>query len=143
MGCFSFMCKECGKPILSNSLAGQKTKLFLLKDGEVIQMMEGEYDSYGRVFIDGTQDETVRHELRMSIDWENPFPEMPVKNGRNTWGRVCDLMWSDDESNGIAAIHSKCFTGVMPCTRSKQDPNQGWGEDGEYFGSADPSEVIE
>jgi hypothetical protein len=26
MGCFSFICKECGKAILSNSFSGQMTK---------------------------------------------------------------------------------------------------------------------
>ena len=40
MGCFSFLCKECGEPILSNSFRGQQVKLFLLKNSEIIQEME-------------------------------------------------------------------------------------------------------
>ena len=50
MGCFSFLCQKCNKGILSTSFHGEQCKLYLLKDGKVIEMMEGEYDSYGRVF---------------------------------------------------------------------------------------------
>ena len=122
MGCFSFLCKECGEPVLSNSFRGQKVKLFLLKDGEVVQDMEGEYDSYGRVFTEDRSD---------SIDWDNPFPDKPTDR---PWSHVCDLMFDDDKSNGIAAIHSKCLNGSTPTTRSENDPNQGWGEEGELMG---------
>jgi hypothetical protein len=139
MGCFSFMCKECGKAILSNSFAGQKTKLFLLKNGEVFQEMEGEYDSYGRVF---------NEDKSGSIIWNNPFPELPLsrfekpKEGEEPdehtyWGRVCDLMFSKSLKDGIAAVHSKCFTGEIPSTQSESDPNQGWGENWEYMGDCD------
>lgn len=118
MGCFSFMCKECGRPILSNSFSGQRVKLFLLKHGKVIQKMEGEYDSYGRVFD--------KHK-ETSILW------------KKDWNTVCDLMFDDDHSNGIAAIHSKCFTGKIPKTRSDDDPNQGWGENDELLDNEDPN----
>lgn len=138
MGCFSFMCKECGKPILSNSFRGQQTKLFLLKEGEVVQEMEGEYDSYGRVFTEDRED---------AIHWNDPMPEKTNGNSeywkergmpeRDAWSKVCDLMFDKDESNGIAAVHSKCFCGVIPTTRSEQDPMQGWGDDGELFGNVD------
>ena len=57
MGCFSWLCKECGKGILSSSFDGQECKLFLLKDGKVIEMMEGRYNSYGAVFADGGNQE--------------------------------------------------------------------------------------
>lgn len=100
MGCFSFMCKKCGKPILSDSFSGQKVKLFLLKDGDIIQEMEGEYDSYGRVFTEDKSD---------SIYWNNPTPDIPMPDTYDdSWGRVCDLMFSGDTRNGIAAIHSDC-----------------------------------
>jgi len=116
MGCFSFMCEECGKPVLSNSFRGQSVKLYLLKDSKVIESMEGEYNSYGAVFTEDHND---------SIDWATP------------WDNVCDLMFDSDKSNGIAAVHSKCFCGVIPTFRSDDDPNQGWGEDGELFGNYD------
>lgn len=45
------------------------------------------------------------------------------------WTDVCDLLFNDDESNGIAAIHTRCYSGNTPITRSEDDPNQG---DGEY-----------
>lgn len=149
MGCFSFICKECGKAILSNSFAGEDCKLFLLKEGKVIQTMEGEYDSYGRTFIDGTQVDKVNHKLRKSSEWEDPgkdFSENDWKlsggRGRDPWHRVCDLMLHDNQENGIAAIHSKCFKEV-PKTRSEDDPNQGWGDDGEYLEDTDPEANFE
>ena len=134
MGCFSFMCKECGKAVLSSSFKGNKVELFLLKDSKTIQHMSGEYDSYGRVFIDGTQVKDVKHSLRESVHWKNPFPEKPlskdeVKFGEESavWRRVSKLMFSENSGDGIAAVHTECYKGVPPTTRSERDPNQGWG----------------
>lgn len=112
MGCFSFLCKKCGRSILSNSFGGQECKLFLLADGKVIEKLEGEYDSYGGVFIDDTQDETVKHDLRLSRKF--------------TFNNVFKLHASSiTEANGIAAYHSKCYSGDVPKSRSEVDPNQG------------------
>ena len=116
MGCFSFLCKACGKSIKSNSFRGEPVTLYLLKDGKVLQSMEGEYDSYGRVFGE---------------KWAMP------------WGEVCDLMFSEDRRDGIAAIHVKCRQALPPLTQSERDPNQGWGEDGELFASVDESDEWE
>jgi len=109
------MCQKCEKPILSNSFTGQPVKLFLLKDGVIIEQMEGEYDSYGRVF----------NENKESINWKIP------------WNDVCELMFRKKRDNGIAAIHSKCYKEEIPTERSANDPNQGWGEDGELMGNHD------
>lgn len=121
MGCFSFLCKKCGKGIQSTSFSGHKCRLALLKDGKVIQEMQGEYDSYGRVFIEGTQAKGVEHDLKESAYWDTE------------WRIVCDLMFDKDKGNGIAAYHSKCDNGEVPVTRSEDDPNQGWGEEFEDF----------
>ena len=131
MGCFSFLCKKCGKGIQSTSFSGHKCNLFLLKDGKVIQKMSGEYDSYGRVFKDGTQNPDVKHDLRESEYWKSPID--PEKDENKSWSDVCDLLFDDDKSNGIAAYHQACYEGEVPTTRSYDDPNQGWGEDGEDF----------
>lgn len=135
MGCFSFKCKECDAGVNSSSFEGEMVKLFLLKNGKIIQQMEGEYDSYGQVFIDDTQRGDVKHPLRKAAQWKNPNPDVPfdesdTRMGKEhaIWLRVCDLMHdSKDRSNGIAAIHSKCFK-KEPNTRSERDPNQGWGK---------------
>lgn len=118
MGCFSFICKKCNKAILSNSFRGEPVELFLLKDGEVIESMSGEYDSYGRVF----------NKNMKSIAW------------KMDWDKVCDLMFDENKGNGIAAIHTRCFDGEIPTTRSEDDPNQGWGEDGELMGNVDETD---
>jgi len=163
MGCFSWLCKECGKGILSTSFDGEQVKLFLLKDGNVIEMMEGNYDSYGRVFTENGKD---------SIHWKADYDDMPEREKmskemkerckdfseemkesmfksieasldedrqreRDPWGKVCDLMFSHKEDNGIAAIHTRCWKGHIPTTQSENDPNQGWGEEGELFSDCD------
>jgi len=121
MGCFSFMCKECKEPILSNSFRGQEVKLFLLRDGKIIEQMEGEYDSYGRVFD---------KENKKSIEW------------KMEWHYVCNLIFKPNMENGIAAIHSKCWKDKLPKTRSEDDPDQGWGYGGEYFADCSDDKSI-
>jgi len=106
MGCFSYVCQICGDPVNSDSFSGEHVKLFLLKEGKVIEKLSGQYDSYGRVF-----DENMK-----SIEW------------KMDWTDVCDLEFSKDKSNGIAAIHTDCFDGTIPIERSESDPDQGWGE---------------
>lgn len=112
MGCFSFICKESGKAVHSDSFNGDAVHLFLLYNGEVIEEMFGNYDSYGHVF-DGNGN---------SFDW------------KMDWGDVCDLMFDDNQGNGIAAILDNCYKGGTPFTISDHDPNQGWSEDGYYMG---------
>jgi hypothetical protein len=59
--------------------------------------MEGEYDSYGQVFIDGTK-EDGREDLRESVVWDCPelrqlaLEEDPEDDLEDLWGTVCDLM---------------------------------------------------
>lgn len=138
MGCFSFKCLECGLGIKSTSFTGERVNLYLLKNGAVIQKMSGAYNSYGGVFINGTQRPDVNHKLRLSKHWTNPFPEKPLDDRETRmsnagdehwiWSRVCDLMHDKkDISNGIAAIHAKCEKGIIPTIRSVSDPDQGWG----------------
>lgn len=133
MGCFSFKCKECETPINSTSFEGEHCKLFLLKDGKVLQEMEGDYDSYGRVFAP---------DKKSSIRWSDPTPEIPLEpywqqndggptnpENHGYWLRVCHLMHDDGNSaNGIAAYHVKCYKGILPTERSESDPDQGWGK---------------
>ena len=106
MGCFSFICKESGLPVASSSFDGDACRLYLLKNGKVIEEMRGHYDSYGRVFHADKED---------SFEW------------KMDWYEVCDLMFDKDESNGIAVVLEKYFTGNIPTTRSEADPDQGWG----------------
>jgi hypothetical protein len=108
MGCFSFVCKESGLPVASSSFDGDAVRMYLLKDGEVIEEMRGHYDSYGRVFTKDKED---------SFQWNLE------------WGKVVDLMFTPNEGDGMAVILEKYFNGNIPTTRSESDPNQGWGEE--------------
>lgn len=108
MGCFSYICPECDKNILSDGCRGEFVFLFLIKDGRILEHIRGEYDSYGRVFND---DQTE------SIGWEMD------------WDTIVDMQFSTNPNNGILAIHSRCFTCLpTPLHKSKDDPDQGWGE---------------
>lgn len=106
MGCFSFMCKESGKPAASSSFDGDAVYLFLLKDGKVIEEMYGHYDSYGRVF-DKNGD---------SFQWNMD------------WSDVCDLIFNGNSGDGIALVLACNYSGKVPTTQSEDDPDQGWGE---------------
>jgi hypothetical protein len=116
MGCFSFMCKESNKPISSSSFHGDACRLYLLKDGKVIEEMVGHYDSYGRVFGPEKDPKDTSMTETTSIEWDKP------------WGEVCDLIFHPDDSNGIAAVLECYFKGEIPTKRSDRDPDQGWGE---------------
>jgi len=107
MGCFSYICQRCGKPINSDSERGEMCNLFLLRNGKIVEAMEGEYDSYGRVF----------DEEGNSIEWDMP------------WSDIVNLDFSSDHGNGIAAFHHRCFKALnlLPSERSEHDDNQGWG----------------
>lgn len=118
MGCFSYMCKMCGEPVLSNSNRGELVTLYLLVNGKIHQEMTGEYDSYGKVF---------KEDLKSSHQWVTM-----------EWGDMITLHFDENPSNGIAAIHKKCHRdGMLPTTRSEDDPNQGWGKEGEFFEDLD------
>lgn len=104
MGCFSWLCKQCGKPINSTSFDGEGVKLWLLQNGKVLEEMEGNYDSYGKVFEE---------------EW------------KNKWNEVCDLLFNNKSGDGIAAIHTDCWyksDKIVPTTQSENDENQGWGK---------------
>jgi hypothetical protein len=107
MGCFSFVCKESGLPVASDSFSGDAVRMYLLRNGKLIEEMRGHYDSYGRVFNDSTYEN--------SFEW------------KTDWDEVCDLMFTKNEGDGIAVILEQYFTGTIPTTRSESDPNQGWG----------------
>lgn len=118
MGCFSFICQKSGEPVLSSSFSGDAVHLFLLKNGKVIEHMFGNYDSYGRVFSNKKEEHDKSLTDTTSFEW------------KTEWDDVCDLMFKDDTSNGIAAILAPYWKegDSYPTKRSKSDPNQGWGE---------------
>jgi hypothetical protein len=108
MGCFSYICKVSGEPVLSTSFDGEPVHLFLIEDGIVQQHMFGNYDSYGRVF-----DETGDG----SFEWVGD------------WGDLVTQHFNGDPTSGFAAIKDKHYDGTYPTTISDDDPNQGWGDD--------------
>lgn len=116
MGCFSWICPKCGKPINSSSVTGENCILLVYFDGKMVESMEGPYDSYGRVY-DG------RHE---SVEWVNK------------WNTICDLMFEKSNNDpehktGFMAFHQSCWPRVrkeryQDYDLPVSDPNQGWGD---------------
>ena len=112
MGCFSFICPQCGDPINSDSFSGEHCVLMLLQDGKVIDEMSGQYNSYGCVF----KGPSCERSHKWGLDWDD----------------VCELLFSDARGTGMAAYHSPCWQserrmGYEPRV-SDRDPEQGWGE---------------
>lgn len=110
MGCFSYLCKQTGKPALSTSHDGDPVHLYFLINGEVVEHMYGNYNSYGRVFKKG---------LEESFEWERDFIEM------------VDIHYNGDPTSGFALELDGHESHAMPTTISQDDPNQGWGEGSE------------
>lgn len=106
MGCFSYLCNDCGHPINSDGYSGEHCILMLVEDSKVLEWMQGQYNSYGRVFMgDDSYEWTVK-------DWET----------------IVSMHFGMDD-DGISAYHSKCFDGDMSGQScSENDPEQGWGE---------------
>jgi hypothetical protein len=107
------MCLECDEPILSNCHDGQDVKLFLLKEGQVLQTMQGPYNGYGCTFKDN---------LEGSDKWDM------------VWDTAVDLHFNGSPGDGFAAIHTECLKDwYNPQTISKDDPDQGWGSGDEWL----------
>jgi hypothetical protein len=102
MGSFSFKCKESNKAISD----GDACRIYLLKDGKVLEEMRGHYDTFGRV-EDGSFG---------SLEWNMP------------WRDICDLMFDDNDGNGLALVLEKYFKNKIPTTISEDDSSQGWGK---------------
>ena len=105
MGCFSYICKGCGTPINATPFVGEKCIMFLLRDGKVVEQMEGRYDGYGRI----EDDDDITHE------WTGD------------WHELVDLHFSKNNKEGFAVYHSACYKGKLPKTISEDDPHQGFG----------------
>lgn len=116
MSHFSFLCKECKEKIKSDGISGEECRLDLLQEGTVIQTMAGEYDSHGGVFLNGTQRKDFEEPVRHSIHWECPKDAKP---GLGAWSAVCEIIFSQNESNGISAVHKTCDVGKQYVTRSQ------------------------
>lgn len=141
MGCFSYVCKKCGRGVRSSSFDGEKCHIFAIKDGKVLEKIEGDYNSYGSVFINNTQDESVNHRLRKSKFWSNPTPSIEFSEEELKYHsiegageqRLLDLIMNCAKfeylnNTGIAIYHDHCYNGEIPRTISERDPNQGWGD---------------
>ena len=117
MGCFSSLCKECGKPVNSDSFSGEHCTIYLLIDGKLVEEMTGQYDSYGRVF-NGKKNKDGSAGGKDSFEWKY-----------DKWGNLVTFDLNDKKNSGFAYVHTDCKSKIykVPNTISKDDPNQGWG----------------
>lgn len=110
MGCFSYLCSECGHSIKSDCFSGEHCILMVVGDDDkVVEWMQGEYDSYGRVF---------------SMD-----ASALKKTEDHSQHTECYEWTTEDRYGSIAAYHSGCFDGDMENVEiSEGDSEQGCGE---------------
>jgi len=127
MGCFSFICKESNEPVLHNMANGDQVHLFLIKSGQMVEYMFGNYDGYGKVIGPRPCGEEDAPSLEWDMDWDE----------------ISDLMFDPDQRNGIAAILGQYWEegDESPDTRSDDDPDQGWGRP--KFRSAHKKGIVE
>ena len=130
MGCFSFLCKKCGNGIRSDSFDGDECIIFLLSDGQVIEKMEGRYDSYGGVFTEGGKYKYLLHVNINSKKVSDDGKGLRFEWKHGMWENLINMHFNENRGDGFAAYHKRCFDGILPTTQSGDDPNQGWGEEG-------------
>lgn len=136
MGCFSYLCKKCGKGIKSTSFDGEDCIIFLLYNGNVVEKMEGRYNSYGEVFKEDGTCELIGIPIQKNIKVDETDDSFTWNF--DEWKNLVDYSFSPNQSEGFAYYHKKCYNGETPTEKSLPDPNQGWGEEDEdspsYFG---------
>ena len=136
MGCFSYMCPKCSKQIYSDKYGnciGEEVRLARIVKGKVVEWMKGRYNSYGGVHI-GKDSKHYIGAKRVNDD-DNKSKYHGWKSA--DWGDMIDEHFSNDESEGMVAIHEKCWDGKFSKTCSKDDPNQGWKDiesEGDFHG---------
>jgi len=79
MGQFSYICKECNKPIKNNQ---DDVILFHIFEGKVKEKIFGTYDGYGRAGC-------------------SEFSEQ--------WEEIVHQEFDMDENYGVAAVHVDCY----------------------------------
>lgn len=116
MGHFSYLCPECGKEVKYR----EECIIFLLKDGKVIEKMEGHYDGYGRVF----KDEDSYHEIRTppigtpNIDDARQIDEKQIWL-YDCWDNLVETHFNENKGDGFAIVHKKCYKEKEPNKISK------------------------
>lgn len=118
MGCFSYLCKVCGEQAVSDTVNGVEVmdhvKMWRLEGGLVKESMQGKYNSYGAVESDDGE----------TLDW------------KKDWGDCVEDHFNPYKGTGFALIHTRCLTKgceTVPTQISKDDPDQGWVSEEEYY----------
>lgn len=108
---FSYKCNICGEAINSDSFTGELCKLVLIKNGEEIESLQGQYNSQGTVFLPG---------LKESLSWKSLSQES-----------INDLINNDNINDGIVAYHLNCLENVitLPKQLVKSEYDLGEGND--------------
>ena len=102
---FSYICKECETPVrLSEACI-----FFLLKEGEVVEFQKGINGGHGH--ITEAKDYTGEGDF-----WRE-----------DEWNKLVDLHFDNNDGNGFAVFHQKCYRNVPPRTISDTDPRRGFG----------------
>ncbi|RLI49151.1 hypothetical protein DRO61_05510 [Candidatus Bathyarchaeota archaeon] len=114
MGSFSYMCNVCGEAIAGpshiNKPQPDRVHIFYILKGVIVESQKGFYDGYGKTSEDKKGDNTS--------EW------ITAK-----WDKMLDVHFNDDDSSGFMAVHEECIKSAIECKISKDDPNQGCGDE--------------
>jgi len=133
MGMFSYFCKMSGRQVRSDifkTVDENTVRMYLLKNGEVIEEMRGRYSGYGDIEEGTCTYHTIKNDKGFSVNVlsKKYNAERDVSNWQwADWDGICDnFLFSGDDSTGIAVILESEFRGCIPNTVSEDDPDQGW-----------------
>jgi len=114
MGCFSYKCKGCRKSVRG----GEESVIYWLQNGDILEVAEGSYDTYGFSDQFGGEDDDNKE-----------------------WSRKVAGHFDKDRGTGFQAWHTPCRLKAgkkISKTISADDPGQGWGEPRPAFRNAKP-----
>jgi len=133
MGCFSYICPKCGNPIYADrygNCIGEEVRLARLVKGKVVEWMRGRYDSYGKVHIPAGDGFKSEHFIIADSGQLIQIYDEKMKHNwlTSTWNNIVNEQFSNDKSEGLIAIHEKCWNSDWGNVQSKDDPDQGWND---------------
>jgi hypothetical protein len=105
-------------------------RMYLLKNGEVLEEMRGRYSGYGDIEEGTCTYHMIKNEkgLPVNVLSKKYKAVRDVSNWQWTdWDGICnDFLFTKTDKTGIAVILESEFRDCIPTTVSEDDPDQGW-----------------
>jgi hypothetical protein len=126
MGMFSYMCEVTGQQVRMYD----KVRLYLLKEGQVVEEMRGHYNGYG-----SSDDLSEHHEYRDESGVMVPVTEDMIAKIEmlgdpwvtDEWNELVNMHFDEEQpDSGFAcALECNVYANYIPKSISENDPEQG------------------